>query len=169
MKLWSEVGPGMIAFSSARMRACVCVCAQEVHGEGDKDLPAFSAAVTPAGHAGTEEALRRQMLAHTRLHATKVCMPAHAPPLLHIKPSLPSHTHASTPIVAIPCTCFHAHRRTPISALAFTCFHAHCCPPIHTLARLSRSSHKLVSTRIAALAYTRFHAHCALSIHSLSR
>ena len=106
-------------------------------------------------------------------------MPAHALPFLHLKPSLPSHTHASTPIVAIPCTYFHAHRGPPISTLAFTRFHAHLCPPIHTLARTSRSLHKLVSTRIAALAYTastaiapfqytHFHVNCCHPIHLLS-
>ena len=114
-------------------------------------------------------------------------MPAHALPFLHIKPSLPSHTHASTPIVAIPCTYFHAHRGPPISTLAFTRFHAHLCPPIHTLAarrgpcinsfpRASLPSHTLLPlplrpfntltfTLIAVIPYTCFPS---LPLHALA-
>ena len=108
MKLWSEVSPGMIAFSRARVRVCHGVCVHKSFMErgAEKDLPAAAAAaVTPAGHAGADGAPRRQMLAQTRLHAMKACMPAHAPPFLTQNlfcPSLPLHTHASTPIVALP-------------------------------------------------------------------
>ena len=93
MKLWSEVSPSIISSSRARARSCVCVCIRGSLSEGGNDLPVFpAAAVTPAGHAGAEEALRWQMLAQTRLHAMKVCMPAHASPSFtqqFLWPSLP--------------------------------------------------------------------------------
>ena len=38
MKVWSEVSPGMIAFSRARVRVCHGVCAQEFHGERGREI-----------------------------------------------------------------------------------------------------------------------------------
>jgi hypothetical protein len=101
-----------------------------------KDLPAFpAAAVTPAGHAGTEEALRRQMLAQTRLNAKKVCMPAHANPFLHLKVSLP--------ITALTYTRFHAEGGHPMHLFPRPLRPSHFCPSIHSLSRpwLSSETH----------------------------
>ena len=126
MTVWSEVSPGMIAFSRARVRVChgVCVHRSFMERGGENDLTAAAAAaaaaVTPAGHDGADGAPRRQMLAQTRLHTTKACMPAHAPP-----PFTKSFL--------------------PITALAYTRFHADCGPPMHLLPRPSRPSHALAS------------------------
>ena len=152
MKVWSEVSPGMIAFSRARVRVCHGVCAQAFHGERGREIltrrrrrrPA-AAAVTPAGRgwgSATADASTDSPPCHEGVHARtrppslhKIFF-AHHCPCIHTLPRRlwPSHALASTPIAALPCTRFHA-RDSAVAALAFIRFHAHRGPPIHKLAR----------------------------------
>ena len=149
MKVWSEVSPGMIAFSRARVRVCHGVCVHKSFMErgGEKNLPAAAAAaaVTPAGRgwgSATADASTDSPPCHEGVHARtrppslhKIFF-AHHCPRIHTLPHRlwPSHALASTPIAALPCTRFHA-RDSAVAALAFIRFHAHCGPPIHKLAR----------------------------------
>ena len=145
--VWSEVSPGMIAFSRARVRVCHGVCVHKIFMErgAEKDLPAAAAAaVTPAGHAGADGL--------ASMPRRRAC--PHTPPVPSQNlfcPSLPSHTHAFTPIVALPCTCFHAHRGPPMHSLPCSSISG-CCPSIHSISRPSQSSNTQACAPVAVLA-----------------
>ena len=112
-------------FARASARVSRRVCTRVSWREGERNTYPPPPPPPPLHRQGADGAPRRQMLAQTRLHATKACMPAHAPP---------SFTKSFL----------------PITALAYTRFHADCGPPMHLLPRPSRPSHALASMPVTS-------------------